>query len=226
MKRAFLILLGLAVAAQGAEWVTQGTRIFFLGDSITKQGNREGGFVNLIRQHFARQRKQWGVEVIGAGVNGNTVFDALQRISSDVFERKPNVVVAYLGINDIWNYLKKPAGAVSPERYETGIRQLVKECHSRQVRVVLCTPSVIGEVPTGGNSLDKKLDEYSEIVRKVAKESGSGLCDLRKALTEGLAAKKGRKKPRGIFTYDGVHLNDAGNRLVSEVVLTTLGETP
>jgi hypothetical protein len=81
----------------------------------------------------------------------------------------------------------------------------------------LCTPSVIGEFPNGANKLDKKLDDYAAISRKVAKDTGSVLCDLRKAFVDHLAANNTEKKEKGILTSDLVHLNDAGNRFVAEL---------
>jgi lysophospholipase L1-like esterase len=88
--------------------------------------------------------------------------------------------------------------------------------------VIVCTPSVIGEKKAGANSLDAKLDEYSEVSRKVAKETGSHLCDLRKAFADHLAKHNEADKDKGILTGDRVHLNDAGNALVAAEILKLL----
>jgi lysophospholipase L1-like esterase len=39
-----------------------------------------------------------------------------------------------------------------------------------------------------------------------------------------LKAHNAQKKERGVLTGDRVHLNDAGNKLVAETILKTLGE--
>jgi lysophospholipase L1-like esterase len=91
-------------------------------------------------------------------------------------------------------------------------------------RVVLCTPSVIGEKADGSNKLDAKLDEYSDISRKVAKEQNVALCDLRKAFLDHLKANNKDNKEKGILTGDRVHLNEAGNKLVAETMLKSLGQ--
>ena len=88
--------------------------------------------------------------------------------------------------------------------------------------MILCTPSVIGEKKEGANSLDAKLDEYSDISRKVAREMKVPLCDLRKAFVEHLKENNLQNKASGILTNDRVHLNEAGNRFVAEVMLKTL----
>jgi lysophospholipase L1-like esterase len=89
-------------------------------------------------------------------------------------------------------------------------------------RVVLCTPTVIGEKKPGTNKLDAKLDEYADASRAVAKETGAQLCDLRKAFQDYLTKHNAEDKDRGVLTTDRVHLNDAGNKLVADTVLATI----
>ena len=77
--------------------------------------------------------------------------------------------------------------------------------------MVLCTPTVIGEKTGGANALDAQLDEYADISRKVAKDTGATLCDLRKAFVDHLKAGNKDNKEKGVLTSDRVHLNEAGN---------------
>ena len=79
-----------------------------------------------------------------------------------------------------------------------------------------------GKLRVGANSLDSKLDEYSEISRKVAKKQSLQLCDLRKAFVEHLAKSNPDDKDRGILTGDRVHLNEAGNTFVARTILATI----
>lgn len=90
--------------------------------------------------------------------------------------------------------------------------------------MVLCTPSVIGEKNDGTNKLDKQLDEFAEISRKVAKEMKVPVCDLRKAFIEYLKKNNEENEEKGILTADRVHLNDAGNRLVADEMLKMIAE--
>jgi lysophospholipase L1-like esterase len=91
-------------------------------------------------------------------------------------------------------------------------------------KVIVCTPTVIGEKKDGGNKLDKQLDEYADISRKVAKELKLPLCDLRKAFADHLKKNNPDDKENGILTGDRVHLNAAGNKLVAETMLKMLGQ--
>jgi lysophospholipase L1-like esterase len=70
------------------------------------------------------------------------------------------------------------------------------------------------------------LDQYSNISRKVAKETKSQLLDLRKSFLNQLKKHNPENADKGIFTSDGVHLNEKGNRLLSTLVLRALNVAP
>lgn len=217
-------LVTTALAGSDAKiQLAKGDRIVFLGDSITAGGVGPKGYVTLIKNTLAEKHKDLGIEVIGAGVSGNKVPDLQKRLDKSVLQRKPTLVVIYIGINDVWHGEKDAARGTSPENFEAGLKDVIGKIHKEGAKVVLCTPSVIGELPAGANKLDQKLDDYAAISRKVAKETGSPLCDLRKAFVDYIAAHNPEKKEKGILTGDRVHLNEAGNRLVADTVLKTLG---
>ena len=226
MKLRYLLPAALVLctpsAACAAEPLKKGERIVFLGDSITAGGVRPTGYVTLVKNALAEKHKDLGIEVIGAGVSGNKVPDLQRRLDKDVLAKKPTVVVIYIGINDVWHGENDPAKGTSKEKFEEGLKEIIKKIKDAGARVVLCTPTVIGEKKAGANKLDAKLDEYAEISRAVAKDTGAQLCDLRKAFVDHLAKNNPDDKESGILTTDRVHLNDAGNKLVAETILATL----
>src|SRR3954468_20534279 len=179
-----LLLPALGRADAEPVKLKKGDRIVFLGDSITQAGAGPKGYVTLVRTALQEKAKDLGVEVIGAGISGNKVPDLQRRVEKDVIAKKPTLVVIYIGINDVWHGEKNPANGTSPEKFEAGLKEIIGKIKDAGARVVLCTPSVIGEKKS--NTLDAKLDEYSEISRKVAKDTGSQLCDLRKAFRDHL----------------------------------------
>lgn len=197
-------------------------RIVFLGDSITQGGAGPKGYVTLVRQKLAEGDAK-GAEVIGAGISGNKVPDLEKRLERDVLSKKPTVVVIYIGINDVWHGEKDPAKGTMPERFEQGLGGIVDKIQGAGARVILATPSVIGEKKAGGNKLDAKLDQYSDITRKLAKDKKTGLCDLRKAFLDHVAKANTADKEAGILTTDRVHLNEAGNAFVAAEMLKALG---
>ncbi|WP_020471325.1 SGNH/GDSL hydrolase family protein [Zavarzinella formosa] len=199
-------------------------RIVFLGDSITQGGNGGKGYIQVIRNQLAEKKKDLGIECVGAGISGNKVPDLQRRVDKDVIAKKPTIVVIYIGINDVWHGESNPKNGTTPEVFESGLKEVIGKCTKAGAQVILCTPTVIGELPGGANKLDAKLDEYANISRKVAKELNLNLCDLRNAFVDHLKEGNKDKKESGILTTDRVHLNDAGNRLVAMTILKSLGE--
>jgi len=204
------------------EPLKKGDKIIFLGDSITQQGVGKTGYVTVIKNTLAEKNKDLAVEVIGAGISGNKVPNLQSRLKDDVLAKKPTIVVIYIGINDVWHGLNEPAKGTSKEKFEAGLKEIIGKIKDSGARVILCTPTVIGEKKAGANKADKQLDEYSDISRKVAKDTGSQLCDLRKAFIDHLEKNNADDKEKGILTGDTVHLNEAGNKLVAETILGVL----
>lgn len=207
--------------------LAKGERIVFLGDSITQAGVGPQGYVTLVKNTLAQECKDLGIVVLGAGISGNKVPDLQKRLERDVLSKKPTLVVIYIGINDVWHWRKDATGQLvggtTKEKFEEGLRDLIARTKAAGARVILCTPSVIGEKPDGTNERDKMLDEYSEISRKVAAETGVQLNDLRKAFLAFEKEHNKEGKPKGVLTTDGVHLNPAGNRFVARLMLQALG---
>jgi isoamyl acetate esterase len=200
----------------------KGERIVFLGDSITQAGVGKTGYVTLIKNTLAEKHKDLGIEVIGAGISGNKVPDLQKRLDKDVLSKKPTLVVIYIGINDVWHSEMKPPRGTPKDVYEAGLKDIIGKIKDAGARVVLCTPTVIGEKKAGTNKLDAQLDEYADISRKVAKETGVQLCDLRKAFADHLHENNPDDKEKGVLTGDRVHLNEAGNKLVAETILKAI----
>lgn len=200
---------------------SKGERIVFLGDSITQAGDKGRGYVVLVREAIAEAMPDAGVQVLGAGISGHKVPDLEKRLDRDVIEKKPSTVVIYIGINDVWH--TKRGQGTPKDVYEKGLRSLVERIRAAGSRVILCTPSVIGEKAVGENQFDTMLDEYAGITRTVAADMKTGLIDLRKAFVDHLAKANPESKEKGTLTYDGVHLKDEGNRFVADRMLEGLG---
>jgi lysophospholipase L1-like esterase len=194
--------------------------IIFFGDSITELGMHPNGYVTLIKKRLLKERPS--DVIIGAGIGGNKVTDLLERVERDVILHKPHITVIYIGINDVWHSVTPGLHGTPKSMYESGLKDLIAKIRSAGSRVILCTPSVIGEKWDGSNQLDPQLEEYSEISRRVAQETGSGLCDLRKAFIEYLQAHNPDNNESGILTADSVHMNDEGNRLIAREMVKAL----
>jgi lysophospholipase L1-like esterase len=194
--------------------------IVFLGDSITKAGVSPNGYVTLTSKAIAKAYPDQDIKVIGAGIDGHKVPDCQKRLDRDVLQKKPTIVVIYIGINDVW--LSPHGKGTKKIDFEAGLRDMIAKINAVGARVILCTPTVIGEKTEGTNKLDKMLDEYADISRRVAKETDSQLLDLRIAFMNYLKEHNRDHVSKGILTGDSVHLNKTGNSFLSELVLDAL----
>ena len=219
-----LIFASFALLPQttaAADALKEAERIVFLGDSITQAGVRPKGYVTLVRNDLNARHAELKLTVIGAGISGHKVPDCQKRLERDVISKKPTIVLIYIGINDVWHWNNNRG--TKREDFESGLHDLIKRCNDAGARVILCTPTMIGEKTDGSNKFDEILEEYSAISRKVAKETKSQMLDLRKKFVEHLKKHNPDQKTRGVLTGDGVHLNDAGNRFLADSVLEALG---
>ena len=225
-KIIFLIISLLIISCENMN-DNQPAKIVFLGDSITQQAEDfEDGFISLIRQNLVQDK----FELVGKGIGGNKVSDLLTRYKSDVIDLNPDIVFIYIGINDVWHKYDFGTGS-DIDLYEKGLRTIISDIKSLGSKIVLCTPTVIGE-NTGdfvlGNQfkdvetmekMNGDLDTFSEVVRKLSNEYGTELLDLRKIFMDYLAENNINNNAAGILTTDGVHLNEQGNKLIADQMI-------
>lgn len=192
-------------------------RVVFFGDSITQAGEEDpAGYIHVMRENLDTA----DYKLIGAGISGNKVTDLQERVQEDVMALNPDVVFVYIGINDVWHF-HEFEGTVGTdiEQYEEGLHDLAEMLQTEKTQVILCTPSVIGEEPAMDGEINQQLDQYSDVVRAVAAESGVGICDLRSEFKEYLKDNNPVNQREGILTTDGVHLNPEGNRFLAKLMM-------
>ncbi|TKC12277.1 G-D-S-L family lipolytic protein [Pedobacter polaris] len=189
-------------------------KVIFFGDSITQAGVKGNGYINLLKKTLDSSKFQ----LIGAGIGGNKVYDLYLRMEDDVLNKKPDLVFIYVGINDVWHKLGAKTGT-DYDKYLKFYQALINKIQANGSKVVLCTPTVIGEKKNNANEVDADLNKYAEGVRGLAVKNNLPLCDLRKAFVDYENANNTEDKEKGVLTTDRVHLNDAGNKLVADTML-------
>ena len=163
------------------------------------------------------------ITVMGAGISGNKVPDLLARLDDDVLAHQPSHVVIYIGINDVWHhYSFDHVTGTDSVTFEEGLSKLIDHIEEGNATVLLCTPSVIGEDVESDEEVNIRLQEYAQIIRRVAEKKEVHLCDLRKSLETYLSRNNPNNDADGIFTTDGVHLNEEGNRFVADFMIQEL----
>ena len=203
----FLILSGMQVQKKD--------KVLFFGDSITQAGVKPGGYISLMKDRLPEQ------ELIGAGIGGNKVYDLFLRMEDDVLSKKPDIVFIYVGVNDVWHKQSSQTGT-DPDKFIAFYTALIKKMQAAGIKIIVCTPAVIGERTDFSNAQDGDLNRYSQIIRDLASKYGCGLVDLRKAFLEYNLKNNPENKESGILTTDRVHLNPAGNQLVADLMLKAL----
>ena len=150
MKKIYLLLTFILMTS-----CSNSTKAVFLGDSITMAGvydtevgvqsgdtliyPKYSGFITLLKNDIEDD-----IELIGKGVSGDKVSNLLERYKEDVLSLNPDIVFIYIGINDVWHKYDFGTGT-DILFYENGLRKIIADIKSNGARVVLCTPTVIGE---------------------------------------------------------------------------------
>lgn len=210
-------LLSLFFLALASFTMFQKKKVIFFGDSITQAGVNPGGYIVRIGELAAKDNLTAQYDFIGAGIGGNKVYDLYLRMDDDVLSKKPDIVVIYVGVNDVWH--KKSYGTgTDADKFEKFYNALIKKFQAGNIKVILCTPAVIGERTDFSNELDGDLNNYSNIIRNIAKKNGLPLVDLRKAFLDYNKQNNPENKEAGILTTDRVHLNEKGNQLVADEI--------
>ena len=191
------------------------TRVIFFGDSITQAGAAAGGYILRIDTLSKADGKGDNYEFIGAGIGGNKVYDLYLRMDNDVMAKEPDIVVIYVGVNDVWHKATSGTGT-DAVKFEAFYQAIIDKLKAKSIKIILCTPAAIGEKTDFSNQQDGDMNEYSNIIRRLAKKNELAIVDLRKAFLDYNQKNNPENKDRGILTTDRVHLNARGNQFVAD----------
>ena len=190
-------------------------KVLFFGDSITQMGVQKGGYIDVLNTQIKAAGKEDQYELVGAGIGGNKIYDLFLRMDKDVLAEHPDVVVIWVGVNDVWHKASFGTGT-DYDKFGIFYNAVVKKIQATGAKVIVVTPAAIGEKTDYSNAQDGDLNQYSAWIRKYAADNQLGLVDLRKTFHEYSVANNPSNKESGILTYDRVHLNDKGNAHVAE----------
>jgi lysophospholipase L1-like esterase len=192
-------------------------KIVFFGDSITELGVNKGGYIDLLNNRIASNGQTNQFELLGAGIGGNKIYDLYLRLDRDVLDKTPNVVVVWIGVNDVWHKTTKSTGT-DFDKFGLFYDALVQKIQAKGAKVILVTPAVIGERNDQSNPQDGELNLFSNWIRQYAMEKNITLVDCRKLFLDYSTKYNPKQLEMGFLTYDRVHLNDAGNQLVADAI--------
>jgi lysophospholipase L1-like esterase len=214
MKKIFSIVIALSLLSFMPQ---KRNKVIFFGDSITQAGVGPGGYITRIDSMCKKENKGGQYEFIGAGIGGNKVYDLYLRMEDDVLGKNPDIVLIYVGVNDVWH--KRTFGTgTDADKFEKFYQAIINKLRARGIKVILVTPAAIGEKTDFSNEQDGDLNKYCNIIRSIATKNNLPLVDLRKKLLEYDLQHNTENKDQGILTVDGVHLTATGNQFVADAM--------
>ncbi len=174
--------------------------IAFLGDSVTHGcfeiyvKNRkietvvdpQSGYPEKLRTIFHNLYPDVPVNIINAGISGDTASNALNRLQRDVLNFNPDLVVVCFGLNDAMQ------GAAGLEVYQNALCEIFERLKSIHSEIIFMTPNLTSdkvEIPFSDTILDSAvssvienereewLNKYLESAKKVAENQNIPVCD-------------------------------------------------
>jgi lysophospholipase L1-like esterase len=204
-------------------------RVVHFGDSITYGQHLDPAvrWTSLVQRRLTPGLPPGvALEVVNAGVPGDTTRIALERFPADIQKTRPDVVTIQFGMNDC-NCWQTDAGLprVSLEAYQANLREMITRArHFGCQQLIFCnnhrtlrtSPMVSGEAYESANA------RYSRGLEAVAREMGVAFCDVRaafEALPDETVERFCLPPP------DRLHLSEPGNEFYADVVLPYLEQS-
>jgi lysophospholipase L1-like esterase len=170
------------------------SRVVFYGNSITEGWAR----------HFGEMFP--GKPYIGRGISGQTTPQLLVRFRQDVVALKPRVVVILAGTNDI-------AGNTGPstlEMIQDNLASMAEIAEANGIKVVLSSVLPVYDYRwRPGLEPAPKIVALNRWLADYARRRGLVYLDYHSAMADA------RQGMRGDLSYDGVHPNEAGYRVMA-----------
>ena len=203
-------------------------RIVFIGDSITQQGEKPGGYVWLLRHTLTAIYPASGIQVINSGISGNKSTDMLSRFRKDVLDKHPDLIFISVGVNDVWHGFYDghtkgdgPLG-ISMQDYRANVKEMIVSGQRAGVRVRLLLATQIGEDPNSPENL--KAVAYNNTLRSLGEDLKCGVVDLQTPFRKLIADyRQTTGSTQNFLTVDGIHMNAQGNQVMAQTILTHLG---
>jgi len=177
-------------------------KVLCLGDSLT-EGTVGVGFIPFLAELLP------GNTYVNLGENGDTIAGLRHR--AERMQQHGDVAIVWIGTNDILMYPAWDEHAdAAAEDYETILRLAAARADR-----VLAVPPLLAD-PTLAREHPRSYGAATDLVRVLCVSSPCPSVSVRVTFVDIQAAFA--RFPGTEFTIDGAHLNNAGARLVAEVL--------
>lgn len=193
-------------------------RVVFLGDSITVLHT----WTRLVELSVRLRHPEWSVTFINAGIGGNTVEDALERLDVDVLAQQPTVVFVNFGMNDA-SFPEGSSGAAFEKNMTTLLDRLAKA----KVRRVVWLDTTPYDTSVGaGNAFNRRrvarITELVEFTKTLGAERELPVVPVNDAVTRAITAWKAGKRSENLMP-DRIHPGPTLHGVMAAEVLSTVG---
>jgi len=189
----------------------ESVRVICFGDSVTgvyyHTGSRRA-YTDMLGIALRQAAPQANIEMLNAGISGNTTENALARIDRDVISHRPDLVTVMFGLNDM---TRMPI-----ETYRENLKAIVQKCQAAGSEVILATPN---NVITTGDRPTEKLIEYCDVIRQVGSELNVPVCDAYRELD---AVRDHAAFDWRLLMSDAIHPNMAGHTRIATCLAQTI----
>jgi lysophospholipase L1-like esterase len=223
--RFFFLLLSAGGISLRADGLRSGDVVAICGDSITEQGL----YSAFIETYLLACQSISGIRTHQFGLTGETSWEFLNRVESDVLPFRPTVATTSYGMND-GGY-----GPVDPQRqaaYRRATTEIVQRLRSGGVRLIVVGSPGAVDSDSFNNPLRSNAAEYNTrtlrglagIAREVAAEQRVRYADVHGLFCEVMEKAKARFGARyHVAGADGVHPAANGHLIIAHAFLKALG---
>jgi lysophospholipase L1-like esterase len=146
-----------------------------------------------------------GMELTNRGFGGSQIADSVRFAPRIILKHRPRLVVLYAGDNDL-------AFGKPPEQVCADFKSFVKAIHAELPRTRIIFISIKPSILRW--KLEKKMREANALIETVCKQDERLVyVDVVKPML----GKDGKPRPE-LFVKDGLHLNDKGYRLWTDIL--------
>ncbi|BAD62779.1 esterase [Shouchella clausii] len=178
-------------------------KLVCFGDSIT--AGHEGLNEPMLTA-FLKKKLPPTVEIINAGVSGDTTVQALARIVTDVISHQPDLVTVLFGANDVATHKR-----VEQDDFAHNIDKIASLISPK--KTILITPAPVDE-SLEQNRTNEDLKAYSDCIKEIAQRRDCHFIDF---FTTFFSKPDYQWRLKGTMD-DGLHFGEKGYDLLSDLI--------
>jgi lysophospholipase L1-like esterase len=207
----------------------QDSRIVFVGNSITEAGFYE----SYIWLYYMTRFPDQYIEVVNAGIGGNTAKDILARFNDDVIARKPTTIVLTFGMNDsgYFEYNGKDPAGVADGKVKASYESFVKlvdllKAHPGIEKIMMASPPYDETMKNKDNYFpgkSKAIERIIEFQKQAAAQNHWPFVDLYYPM-QSINTEGQKSNPEfTIIGKDRIHPGNGGHLVMAYLFLKAQG---